>query len=165
MNVSFVVGAPLAGWLSDRVLSSRKKVVLAGLAGLAAAELALALAGPAPRIWLVAAALATLGLASSFGQVVYAHMKDLVPEGMAGMAMSGVNFFTMLGGAAFVHGTGWVLDRGADVAGARGPDGYRAAFLASSLVVASALALYSFTRDPRVGSAAEHARRPDLTAR
>jgi hypothetical protein len=72
--------------------------------------------------------------------------------------MAGVNFFTMLGAAAFVHGTGWILDRGA-VGGARAPEGYRAAFLASALVVAAAAALYAFTRDPRVGSVRSEAPR------
>jgi nitrate/nitrite transporter NarK len=151
LNVSFVLGAPFGGWLSDRVLASRKRLVLLGLTGLAAAQLALALAPAPPRTWTVALVLVALGVASSWGQVVYVHMRDLAPPHMAGMAMTGVNFFTMLGGAAFTHGAGWVLDRWSGPGGVRGPEGYRAAFLAASLAVLVAVALYSFTRDAGAG--------------
>jgi sugar phosphate permease len=151
LNLSFVVGAPLGGWLSDRLLSSRKKVMLAALAGTAVAELALALASGSRSVWLIALILTTLGITSSFGQVVYAHVKELMPARMAGMAMSGVNFFVMLGAAAYMHGTGWVLDRWSDAAGARGAGGYRAAFVAAAAMVALALGLYAFTRDAPVG--------------
>ncbi len=149
LNLSVVVGSPLGGWLSDRVLASRKRPVLMALAGVMTAEIALALASGAPRPRLVALVFVVLGVTAAFGQVGYVHVKDLMPARMAGMAMTGVNFFTMLGAAAFMHGTGWVLDRWSGAAGIRGPEGYRAAFLAASVVVGVALALYTRTRDAR----------------
>jgi nitrate/nitrite transporter NarK len=150
LNVAFVVGAPLGGWLSDRLLSSRKKLVLVALGGTAAAELALALTGSAPSAGFVALVLAMLGVTSSFGQVIWPHIRDRMPARMAGMAMSGVNFFNILGAAAFLHGTGWVLESWSGPGGARGADGYRAAFLVGSSIVVVALGLYSLTRDGRV---------------
>jgi sugar phosphate permease len=150
LNLSFVVGAPLGGWLSDRRLRSRKKPVLAALLGTALALASLAAATAAPAPWLLALVLAALGATSSFGQVVWAHIKGLMPPQMAGMAMTGMNFFNMLGAAAFLHGSGWVLERWSGAGGARGADGYRAAFLASASLVAVALALYAFTRDAPV---------------
>jgi len=146
LNVAYVVGAPLGGWLSDRLLSSRKKLVLAALAGTASAELALALTSAGPSVWVLALVLTVLGLTSSFGQVIWAHIKEVMPGRMAGMAMTGVNFFNILGAAAFLHGTGWVLDRWSGE-GARTVGGYRAAFVAAASMVAVALALYSFTHD------------------
>jgi sugar phosphate permease len=157
LNLSFVVGAPLGGWLSDRVLRSRKKPVVVALAGTALALVALALATAAPAPWLIALILAGLGVTSSFGQVVWAHIKGVMPAPMAGMAMTGMNFFNMLGAAAFLHGSGWVLERWAGPGGARGPDGYRAAFLASAAMAALALALYAFTRDAPVEGARREA--------
>lgn len=150
LNLAFVVGAPLGGWLSDRVLASRKKLVLVALAGTGAAPLALALAGAAPPPALALAILAALGVISAFGQVVWPHIRGLVPARSAGMAMAGVNFFNILGAAAFLHGTGWILERRAGSGGGRGPESYRAAFLASAALVALALALYAFTRDAPV---------------
>jgi nitrate/nitrite transporter NarK len=153
LNLAFVVGAPLGGWISDRLLSSRKKLVLVALAGTGAALLALGMAGAAPPVGLVALVLVGLGAISSFGQVVWPHIRGLFPGPMAGMAMSGVNFFNILGAAAFLHGTGWVLDRFAGPGGARGPEAYRTAFVASAAVVGVALALYSLTRDAPVEGA------------
>jgi MFS family permease len=154
MNVALVIGAPLGGWLSDHVLGSRKRLALLGLGGLAAAELALAFLGPGAGWWLVALVLAVLGAASAFGQVLYAHVKDVMPPRMAGMAMTSVNFFVMLGAAAFLHVMGWILDRSALPGGARTADGYHAAFLLAGVSVAVAFAAYFLTREARPGAGA-----------
>jgi sugar phosphate permease len=148
MNVGLVVGAPLGGWLSDHVLRSRKRLALVCLGGLAGAELALALLGRGSPGWLVAVDLAALGVASSFGQVLYAHVKDVMPARMAGMAMTSVNFFVMLGAATYLHVMGWILDRSA-VAGARTAGGYEAAFLLAGGSAALAFVAYLWTRDAR----------------
>jgi sugar phosphate permease len=149
MNVALVAGAPLGGWLSDRVLASRKRLALIGLGSLAAAELALAFVGPGAGVLAVALLLAAVGIASSFGQVVYAHVKDVMPERMSGMAMTGVNFFVMLGAAAYLHVMGWILDRSALPDGSRTAAGYEAAFLLAGGSVAVAFLLYLMTRDSR----------------
>jgi nitrate/nitrite transporter NarK len=149
MNVALVAGAPLGGWLSDRVLASRKRLALIGLGSLAAAELALAFVGPGAGVLAVALLLAVVGIASSFGQVVYAHVKDVMPERMSGMAMTGVNFFVMLGAAAYLHVMGWMLDRSALPDGSRTAAGYQAAFLLAGGSVAVAFLLYLMTRDSR----------------
>ncbi len=162
LNVAFVLGAPVGGWLSDRILSSRKVPVLLSLAGTAGGVLALGLlgGGAGPSVASLAVVLGALGVLSSFGQVAWPHIRDLMPARMAGMAMSGVNFFNILGAAAFLHGTGWVLERAAGPAGARGPESYRTAFLSVAAVVAVALALYALTRDARVGAPAAGTDRP-----
>jgi nitrate/nitrite transporter NarK len=162
LNVAFVLGAPAGGWLSDRVLSSRKVPVLLALGGTAGGILALGLLGGngTHGVASLAVVLALIGMLSSLGQVAWPHIRDLMPGRMSGMAMSGVNFFNILGAAAFIHGTGWLLERAAGPAGARGPAQYRTAFLAVAAVVSVALALYAFTRDARVGAALPPDRRP-----
>ncbi len=149
MNVALVVGAPVGGWLSDHVLASRKRLALLGLGGLAASELALAFLGPGAGWWTVALVLVALGVASSFGQVLYAHVKDVMPERMAGMAMTSVNFFVMLGAATFLHVMGWILDARALPGGARTAAGYEAAFLLAGVSTAVAFVAYFLTRDAR----------------
>jgi nitrate/nitrite transporter NarK len=160
MNVALVVGAPLGGWLSDRVLASRKRLALIGLGSLAATELALAFAGPGAGVLGVALLLAALGMTSSFGQVVYAHVKDVMPARMSGMAMTGVNFFVMLGAATYLHVMGWMLDRSALPGGGRTAAGYQAAFLLAGGSVAVAFLLYFMTRDPRTTRPAPAPRTP-----
>ncbi len=61
---------------------------------------------------------------------VYAHIKALVPKDMAGAAMSGTNFFTMMGPAVFLQGLGIAM-QGLYPEASRGPAGvqHRAADL------------------------------------
>ncbi len=151
LNLSFVAGAPLGGWLSDRVLDSRRRLVLVGLAGTAVAEVALAFGGRETGLPTLALLMAALGVTASFGQVIYAHAREVMPPAMSGMAMTGVNFFVMLGAATFLHGMGWVLDRGPGPA--RSPAGYRAAFLLAAGAVALSFLGYLATRERRADGA------------
>lgn len=146
LNLGLILGSPVGGILSDRVLGSRKKVVIIGLAAMAWALLPLALGwcGAQPG-WLSLLFLA-LGAFSAFGQVMYAHIKELLPPQMTGMALTGVNLFTMLGAAAFLQGLGWVVDQWAQ-GGASPMEAYKAAFLTAFGGVAMALVLYMATRD------------------
>ncbi len=151
LNVAAIVGAPIGGWLSDRVLASRKRVMLIALAGTALAQVALALAPPRANPWALGAILAFLGLSSSFGMVVYAHAKELMPPQLSGMAMTGVNFFNMLGPALFLHAMGWILDHVAAADGA-GPGGYRTGFLVGAAATGLSFLVYLAARDARPGS-------------
>ena len=49
------------------------------------------------------------GLFSSSGQVMYAHVKEQVDIQHAGLAMTGINFFTMGGVAVFLQGMGSLM--------------------------------------------------------
>ena len=149
LNAGLVVGAPLGGWLSDHLLRSRKGVALLCLGGVGAAELALALAGRSMGRWTLALVLVAFGIASSFAQVLYAHVKDVMPARMAGMAMTGTNFFVMLGAASYLHAMGWLLDRTAAAGGARTAAGYETAFLIAGGTVLASFLAYLGTRDAR----------------
>lgn len=148
LNLGLILGSPLGGILSDQWFRSRKRVVMVGLAAMALAELVLALGwcGTSPG-WLSLLFLA-LGTSSAFGQVMYAHIKELVPGQMTGMALTGINLFTMLGAAAFLQGLGWVVDQWSH-GGGTSTQAYRAAFLVAFGGVALALLLYAATRDSR----------------
>lgn len=146
LNMGLVIGSPLGGWLSDRVLGTRKGVILLGLAVMGLAELGLALGWGEAHLWVLAALFFFLGMFGSFGIVMYAHIKERMPNDMTGMALTGVNLFTMLGGAALLQGMGWVVERWAH-AEALGTAQYERAFLACAAGVALALVLYTFTRE------------------
>ncbi len=148
MNVGIVVGGPIGGWLSDRALRSRKQVMMISLAGIGGAQAVLAVAPERASVWIVGSVMLLLGISSSFGQVVYAHVKDLLPRRMTGMAMTGVNFFVMLGAGTFLHGIGWIVDHWSD--GAHASTGYRAGFALGAAATGLALALYARTRDAHV---------------
>ena len=146
LNVGLVAGSPLGGWLSDRLLRSRKKVVIMGLGGMASSlfliSTGLALGSPV----VTAGLFCLFGIFSGFGIVMYAHIKELVPEGMTGMALTWVNLFTMFGGGVFLHLLGWVLDR-LSGGGPAGPREYAMTFLLGALGLTSAFLLYFLTRE------------------
>jgi|Deesub1362A_J573_1020465.scaffolds.fasta_scaffold00062_31 sugar phosphate permease len=144
LNLGLILGSPVGGWLSDRVFGSRKGVVLVGLVGMASTVLALSQGWGTAYLWVLGGILFLLGASQTSGMVMYAHIKEVMPQGMTGMALTGTNFFTMLGAGLCVHGMGWIVEHWA----APGGGGYDAAFLAGFLGTGIALVLYLFTREP-----------------
>jgi hypothetical protein len=76
---------------------------------------------------------------------VYAHIKALVPKDMAGAAMSGTNFFTMMGPAVFLQGLGIAMQSLYPEA-SRGPDAFGTALLICAACQAAIGILYLLTR-------------------
>jgi sugar phosphate permease len=104
----FIVGCPLAGRLSD-CLASRKKVLLIGQLGLLA-EISLFL-GPLEILpsWLLPVVFFLFGICVSSGPVLYAQVKELFPPALSATAMTGVNFFVVMGAALTQQLMGHVL--------------------------------------------------------
>jgi MFS family permease len=148
MNIGSILGAPIGGFLSDQKIRSRKKTVLIGFAIMAASFLALSGYSRADLVWL-GLIFFGIGFGSSFCQVMYVHIKELMPSHMAATAMSGINFFTMAGGAIFLHGVGMILSMSMFSYLSEGSR-YRLAFLICFLGLAAALVVYLATRDTRV---------------
>lgn len=148
LNTGLILGSPLGGWLSDRVLRSRKKVIVLGLAMMVLVLAALGAGWGETGAAVLAVLLFSFGLFGSFGIVMYAHIKELMPSEMSGTALTGINLFTMLGGAAMLQGLGWVLDHVVAAGGRTAPD-YHPAFLICAGGVALALVGYLFATDTR----------------
>ena len=51
LNIGFVAGPPIGGFLSDRIIRSRKKIIIAGLILMALSSLALALYQHTHLVW------------------------------------------------------------------------------------------------------------------
>jgi hypothetical protein len=86
------------------------------------------------------------GFFSGAGQIMYAQIKERMPLAYAGTAMTGINFFTMLGVAFFLQGLGALLQRLYPEA-AMGPAAFRGAFLFCSGCLGLAVLFYLFTRE------------------
>jgi MFS family permease len=149
MSVGFASGAPVGGVLSDRVLRSRKQVVLLGISVMAAAILIMA-HWPGPvRLKLLGVTMFAFGFFGSFGQVLYSHIKDLMPEDISGSALTGVNFFVFLGAGGFIHGLGGILGRGGSGNLTTGGDYYSAFMICFGTLVLAGV-IYAFSRDARL---------------
>ncbi len=104
--LGFILGGPVIGYLSDKVLKNRQRVVLFGMMGYSLMMLPLCVTGTSLPDWVLVASFAGMGFFTSSGGIMYANIKELLPKEVSGLAMTGVNFFTMLGAATFQHGIG-----------------------------------------------------------
>ncbi len=104
----FAVGCLIMGWLSDR-LGRRKPVIVGACVLSVLAWLALILL-PWGLGWTGLVLYGVLGLAAGGFVVGYAAAKEVVPPGVAGMAIALVNTGLFLGAAIMQPAFGWVLD-------------------------------------------------------
>lgn len=163
--VGLLVGAPLIGWLSDRVLERRRLPLVAVSALNVLAWLPLTLpATPVAAVWLAPVCF-LIGLSASVVVLVFACIREVNDPRYVGVALGFHNFpaFTFFGLTQWL--TGVVLDRlwdGTLAGGVRvySADAYRAAFalcLALALGAFLSACLVTETRcrniwgTPRVG--------------
>lgn len=146
LNLGMLLGGPVMGALSDKVFHGRKWVIFYGHVVLALIVLALAWLSPESGLILVTALFLGFGLFRATGLLMYPHIKDLMPIEMAGTAMTGINFFTMIGSAAFLHGLGSLMQALYPQA-SRGYEAFHAAFILCALCLGTVVFFYTFTRD------------------
>jgi sugar phosphate permease len=144
MNVGVIIGCPLWGALSDRIFKTRKGLIVFCLLIMGLIFLVLNTLSARTALFVVAPIFFVFGLAASGGMLMYSHIKDLMPQKMAGAAMTGINFFNMLGPAIFLQGLGMFMQRLYPEA-SRGPAAFDAAFLLCMVCLAGSALLYLFT--------------------
>jgi len=148
MNVGVIAGAPLWGALSDRLLKTRKWIVIAGHVVLAGIMGTMAVLDRGIAWILLASLFFSFGLFRMTGALMYAQIKELMPLDMAGTAMTGINFFTMIGPAIFLQGLGTLMQAFYPAA-ARGQEAFGLALFLCSASLACICFIYAFTRDTR----------------
>ncbi len=146
MNIGIVLGSPFCGHLSDFWIASRKKVVISGISGMAVLLFLFPQIPPGTSAWIMSGLFFLFGLFSSAGQIMYAHIKEQVPIENAGLAMTGINFFTMAGVAVFLQGLGslmeWLYPEASLGSGA-----FNSAFLFCGVCLTLIAIAYTFTTE------------------
>jgi sugar phosphate permease len=106
-----IIGSPFLGYLSDRVLKSRKKPFI-GCTTILVIEMGLLYLFPTrfslPMLYVAFFVFAVC--ASSIVVIGFTAAKELFPVEMAGTSVGTVNLFPFLGGAVYMPFLGWVLD-------------------------------------------------------
>jgi sugar phosphate permease len=147
MSLGGIIGGPLGGRLSDKVLRSRKKVVIWGMCAYGMGIFFLTGWTTITSDIFYYGLFLCLGCFMSFGMAVFSHIKEIFDTRMAATAMTAINFFTMMGVAVFTQGMGRVIEIFPKVGGIYPPQAYHIAFLSCLLGVALATVFYCFSKD------------------
>jgi len=147
INVGLLLCGPLWGAVSDRVFKTRKWLVCWDLGGLTLLLALTACAGRDTGLTILAALFLGFGLFQP-GTLMYVQMKEIMPLRMAGTAMTGVNFFTMVGAAFFLQALGGLMQSLYPEA-SRSVPAFHTAFIVCAAFMASVSVLYGVTKDTR----------------
>lgn len=91
-NFGLFLGGPVSGYLSDKVLRTRKWITVMALWGLPRSLFAIAVLPVKSTEVVLSALLALFGFWGSTGGILYAHVKELTPSTMVAAALTGMNF-------------------------------------------------------------------------
>ena len=148
LNVGMIIGSPVCGSLSDRLFKTRKWVIVTGSVGIILAIIVVAILPADTPVSAYALLFLGFGFFNATGLLMYPHIKELMPEEMSGAAMTGINFFTMIGPAIFLQGLGMVMQT-LYPAASRGPEAFHAAFIVCIVCLGVIAILYCFTNEKR----------------
>jgi len=140
-----ILGSPFLGFLSDRIVKSRKKIILACSLALAAQFFLLFISPPHPPTALLYLFFFFFSVCSSSIVVIgFTTAKELFPVEIAGASLGSVNLFPFLGGAVFMPTLGNVLDAWPKTDGAYPANAWSAliAILLASSLAAVACAFF-----------------------
>jgi len=151
LNVGMILGAPCWGAVSDRLFNTRKWIIVAGSIIIVLTISILAMIPPGSSLSVLALLFFCFGLFNATGLLMYPHIKELVPSEMSGAAMTGINFFTMVGPAVFLQGLG-ILMQTLYPNASRGPEAFNAAFIVCIISLLLVLVSYLFTRERSRGT-------------
>ncbi|MEF3254551.1 MAG: MFS transporter [Deferribacterales bacterium] len=147
--IGFIFGGPLIGYISDKILKTRKWVIIAGLSIFMIILILLTKItseATQTKLYLI---FFLYGFFGSAGIIGYSHIKERFPLSQAGTVMSWINFFAIFGAAIFQHFIGFILDIYGKVDGKYPLMAYKTAFLfcVAGLLISIILYLFSDERE------------------
>jgi MFS family permease len=146
LSLGGAIGAPIAGYLAERVFGSTKSVILLGMSCYVLCFV------PLTGVLGVnsAAAYATVfmlqGFFSSSGMLIYTHIKELFPLSMSGTVIAAVNFFVMAGGAVFMQVIGIIISSYSGTHQIYSVGAYHLAFSICLVGIVASLIFYAFSK-------------------
>ncbi|RLA95542.1 MAG: MFS transporter [Deltaproteobacteria bacterium] len=146
--VGMIIGSPLLGWLSDKVFSARKPVMVGGAFIYFLSWLPLALKPGGLSVALLYLLSFLIGVfGSAIVIVAFTANKELFPKEIAGTSTGLVNIFPFAGGAVFPPVMGYIMDKVGRVGGAYPVEAYQRAFLFCLLAALAAFLSVCFMKE------------------
>jgi sugar phosphate permease len=138
--IGLIIGSPTMSWLSDRVLHSRKKVIVLNQISALCVFIPLAFfTGNFPKgmlyVWCFVYSFVLSGMAA----VGYSSVKELFPQQISGTATGLMNIFPFAGAALGQPLMGWYLDSFGATDGRYSVDAYSAVFKVCLIAIFCAL--------------------------
>ncbi len=153
LTLGVVIGNPVSGFLSDRILRKRKGIMVVALAGLSLTLAGLAFVPVDAPLWLLGAFFSAFGIFAGTGSIPYAHLKELTPPDRSATALTVLNFFAIVGAGVFMQGLG-LLMKALYPASMLSHEAFVAMFLVCAGAMLVGAVLYAFTRESAVRPAA-----------
>jgi len=147
MGIGYMIGMPVSGSLSDSVLRSRKPVVLWSMAALCVVTILIMRVASSTPLWYVLLVFFAMGFMAAPGQIMYAHIKELLPSSMIAQAITAVNLFTVLGAAIMTQLLGLMI--GSEPCDLTGPGDFRALWYVGAIALAISCLLYAFVPESK----------------
>lgn len=149
LSVGYIAGAPIGGYLADRVVRSAK---VTGLCSVILYTLCiLPLTGIVdvrnPVHWGILFCM--IGFFNSPGTLAYTHVKNLYPIQLSGTVIAAVNFFVMAGGAILTPLLGVVIEAMTPQGQTYAAPAYHTAFLICFIGTVGSLVFYAFSKGDR----------------
>jgi predicted MFS family arabinose efflux permease len=133
----------------DRLLDTRKWIAAGGTLVIICILATLALASH-PPIWVPIGAILGIGFFSASSTMVMTHGRGTIPDRLIGRGIATINTFVMLGVACMQSLSGIIVGAFEPLAdGARSETAYRALFGVLTVVLITAVAIYSRAQDVR----------------
>ena len=149
LNIGFICGGPVFGILSDQLVHTRKWVIFTGLCGTALLLAVVSRLHPGVGILWMALIFIAIGVCNSTAGIMYTHIKEHVPLDKSGTAMTGINFFTMIGPAIFLQVSGMFMQH-FHSDGSWNLPAFKSLMMIYSICLAGMALLYLLTREARV---------------
>ena len=144
----YMLGLPLSGSISDSVLRSRKQVILGSLVAYFMFTISVLWLTRSSSLITIMFLFFWLGFVAAPGQIMYAHIKELLPPTMIAQAITAVNLFTVLGAGIITHLLGlWIGDNPGALTG---PAGFRPLWYLGAILLSIVCVLYSLVPDSKI---------------
>lgn len=151
--VGFIFGGPMMGYLSDKIVKSRKWVIIFGLSVFLIVLISLTKLTTGSSVLTLYILFFIYGFFGSAGIIGYSHIKERFPLSQAGTVMSWINFFAIFGAAVFQHIMGIILDLYGKIGGKYPIQAYKATFLLCVAGILISVSAYFFSDEKDVKNA------------
>jgi sugar phosphate permease len=146
LSVGMIIGAPIAGRLSDRTFPSSKGVILWGSSFYCLSLLPLVGVLKIESPFVYGFIFFFIGFFYTFGMGIFSDVKELFPITISGTAMTLLNFFHVAGAAILMQFFGRVIEFFPKINHSYPVEAYHLCFLICFLTMALSLVFYGFSK-------------------